>query len=326
MRVPLGCAHSAEACALARPYRRPVERGDGIQASEMPSVARRDHEPLAHWVVRFALTDAVQRMAASLSSFLGTDDAESLHQARVATRRIRSDLRTFRPLLDRDWAEEVRDELEWLADDLGRVRDADVMLVRLRRALDRHPEIDRVAAERLLVEGEQERELARVSLLAHLGEHRAQRLFDVLVDATEPRMGGGAGDASRRELRALVRKPWRRLRRLAGTVGDEPTAAELHRIRITAKEVRYAADAVAPAFGRKARRAARSMAALQDALGELRDIATTRAWLSDTAVRLDSRSAYAAGRLCEVVAVGSSEDDWRARYRTARKRLRRWLD
>ena len=32
-------------------------------------------------------------------------DAEDVHQARVATRRLRSDLRTFQPLLDREWAE-----------------------------------------------------------------------------------------------------------------------------------------------------------------------------------------------------------------------------
>ena len=39
-------------------------------------------------------------------------EVEPLHQMRVGTRRLRSDLRTFRPLLDRDWAESLRGRAE----------------------------------------------------------------------------------------------------------------------------------------------------------------------------------------------------------------------
>ena len=42
-------------------------------------------------------------------------DPEGVHQARVATRRLRSDLRTFRPLVDAAWSSALRDELGWLA-------------------------------------------------------------------------------------------------------------------------------------------------------------------------------------------------------------------
>ena len=59
-------------------------------------------------------------------------DVEALHQMRVATRRLRSDLRTFRPLLDPDWSESLRDELNWLGAVARRVRDLDVLLERLR--------------------------------------------------------------------------------------------------------------------------------------------------------------------------------------------------
>ena len=48
---------------------------------------------------------------------LGTDP-EGVHQARVATRRLRSDLRTFRSALAADWAAGLREELGWL----GRAR------------------------------------------------------------------------------------------------------------------------------------------------------------------------------------------------------------
>ena len=60
------------------------------------------------------------------------DDPESLHQLRVAIRRLRAFLRAARPLVDREWAESLREELGWLGGHLGPARDLDVMLDRLR--------------------------------------------------------------------------------------------------------------------------------------------------------------------------------------------------
>ena len=61
------------------------------------------------------------------------DDPEELHQARVATRRLRAVLRAARPLLDPGWTESLRAELSWLGGALGPVRDLDVLLDHLRR-------------------------------------------------------------------------------------------------------------------------------------------------------------------------------------------------
>lgn len=61
---------------------------------------------------------------------------DAVHQMRVATRRLRSALRTFRPLLERERTEPVRRELHWLATALGRARDAEVLRDRLLTALD----------------------------------------------------------------------------------------------------------------------------------------------------------------------------------------------
>ena len=60
------------------------------------------------------------------------DDPEDLHQLRVATRRLRAFLRVARPLVDREWAGSLREELRWLGGHLGPARDLDVMLGRLR--------------------------------------------------------------------------------------------------------------------------------------------------------------------------------------------------
>jgi inorganic triphosphatase YgiF len=58
-------------------------------------------------------------------------DVEAVHEMRVAVRRLRSVLRSARPLLDEGWVGSLRDELDWLAHALGAVRDLDELLLDL---------------------------------------------------------------------------------------------------------------------------------------------------------------------------------------------------
>ena len=60
------------------------------------------------------------------------DDDEAVHDMRVGTRRLRSHLATFRPFLDQRRTEPLRDELKWLGQELGRLRDSEVLADRLR--------------------------------------------------------------------------------------------------------------------------------------------------------------------------------------------------
>ena len=60
--------------------------------------------------------------------------AEDVHQARVAARRLRSNLKTFGRLLDPVWVKHVRSDLKWLSSALGELRDADVLAENLREA------------------------------------------------------------------------------------------------------------------------------------------------------------------------------------------------
>ncbi len=96
----------------------PVELGDDPTLGELVGAALTEH------VRRIVDHDPVIRLDL---------DPEGVHQMRVATRRLRADLRTFRPVLDREWSEPLRDELRWLGRSLGAVRDADVMLASLVR-------------------------------------------------------------------------------------------------------------------------------------------------------------------------------------------------
>src|SRR6266540_2216817 len=180
-----------------RTLRRPVELRDQAGA------------PLAEIV-----DDEVQVLDGSrISSRIG-EDPEAVHQARVATRRLRSTLRTFRNLLEPEWTTRLRDELKWLADLLGAVRDADVLLARLQGHLAALPEADAQAGQRLLRSLVERREADRERLLGAMGEPRYATLLDGLVAAAAaPALLPGADQPADEVMPPLVAKPWRKLRK-----------------------------------------------------------------------------------------------------------------
>jgi CHAD domain-containing protein len=91
-----------------------------------------------------AIREQQRRIAAAIAALEGAS-ADDIHGARVAARRLRSMLKTFRPLLDEGRARRYRDDLRAFARSLGAAREADV-----RRALllDLAAEVDLPVAER----------------------------------------------------------------------------------------------------------------------------------------------------------------------------------
>ena len=59
------------------------------------------------------------------------DSPDAVHRMRVASRRLRSSLATFRPLFRGSKAQRLRYELQWLGTVLGPVRDVEVMRAHL---------------------------------------------------------------------------------------------------------------------------------------------------------------------------------------------------
>jgi hypothetical protein len=95
----------------------------------------------------------------------------------------------------------------------------------------------------------------------------------------------------------LVRQPWRRLRRAINELGTDPPDLELHEVRIRAKRVRYAAEAVAVVVGSPATRLAKDAAALQEVLGDHHDAVVAEEWLRQASRAAKGPSALVAGQL-----------------------------
>lgn len=285
---------------------------------------------------------------------IGTD-AEDVHQARVAIRRLRSDLHTFGPVLDAQWTSKVRSELGWIAQLLGAVRDTDVLLARLRdQAAALAPE-DESAASALLGRLEAQRRRARARLLRAMEARRYRVLVEVLIDASsvpplaevEPVLPCAAGCEGAPALvpdggsvplgrlpaldvvPALARRPWRRLLAAVRDLGADPPDEALHRVRVAAKGCRYAAEAATPLFGKPARRFAEAIAGLQGVLGDLNDAVVAEGWLRSEAARGPLAQAVVAGELIAVQrsAAASCRAAWPSAWeRASAKRLRAWLE
>jgi CHAD domain-containing protein len=307
---------------LARAIGEPALRDPDVVVSNPPSDAT------AGEVIRSAISRSVHRFLVNMPGVHIGEDPEALHQARVGTRRLRSDLRTFGPLLDEGWVLPLRDELRWLGGALGTVRDIDVLTMRMSSTSRRLPPPEDFPARELMKMLETDRELRRRLLLREIDGTRYVGLLEAMVDAANnPRLLRRADQSGRAVLPDLARVPFERLKTTVRDLPAEPDDPDLHRIRIRAKRVRYAAEAVAPVVGKKATRFAAAAADLQDTLGELQDAAVAHAWLAGVADHQPALG-FATGQLAglELVRAEQSRRRWRKKWDNLfRPKLRSWM-
>lgn len=269
------------------------------------------------------------------------DQPGSVHAMRVASRRLRSALTTFEPLFDRTATRIIGTELRWLAGVLGAARDAEVMRDRVTAAVAHEREDTRLQASVSgVVSGEVSGQLDDVYRRAHdgvlteLGSARYRVLLTHLEALLErPPLTERAHRAAGKELPRLVERSYERLSSAMTSAQRATDPAEreerLHDARKAAKRARYAAESVAPVFGKDARDFAAAMEGVQEALGEHLDSLNTqnRLWELASQTPLPS-TAFTYGRLHaqeDVRSEASAALAQTAWGRASKKRLRRWL-
>lgn len=255
---------------------------------------------------------------------LDADDA--VHRTRIAVRRLRSALATYRRLLDRDRSEHLRAELQWLGGVLGPVRDAEVIAGHLTTMLDHG--LDGGRADGDVLRHRMETTLARLrtdarqAARAALSSDRYGALLDDLrsIDGLVL-VQGRTEKRAKKELRKHMRRAHRRLRRAVrdARAAERPTDEQLHAVRKRAKRVRYAAESVSEVVGRKADRLATSLERVQDTLGAHQDTVVIRAVLRELAA-----DAAAAGE--DTFGYGRLDALEEARGRAARAEWQRAVD
>jgi CHAD domain-containing protein len=277
-------------------------------------------------LVTAALTCEVTALAKVDPALRAGPTPAVVHEARVIVRRVRSHLRTFEPVLDEAWAAAMNVRVRWLSDVLAAARDTDVLLAGLTARAATIADVD---PERLAL------------TLAPLRERHAaayRRLDDLVSDvrygellatlaavAHEPAFNEQARMPARRAAALLMRPAWQRMAKAVRRAGVEPSDGQLHRIRIRAKYLRYAAEALIPVAGRRAKRFARRVETLQTRLGRFHDAVNAAAILHQQLD--DPQRAFLAGELAtlELADAARFRSGWRRCWRrVAEKEVRFW--
>jgi len=258
-------------------------------------------------LVRQRLAD--QRDALRLAETAARGGGSSgVHDLRVAMRRIRSVLATFRPVFDTSVTEPLRAELKAASVQLGQSRDAEVAAEITDHLLDdvALPGQDEDAAVAGLRARLRLDATAAGDVVDETLDSTAYAALIILLDevVTHPPFTDAALRDARPVARKRVRHEGRRFARLAaaardgsdsdvrGATGDHESsphddadrAARLHEVRKAAKRLRYAAETARPVGGTGMGRIADLSKAVQMALGEHHDAVMTRATLRHLAL------------------------------------------
>jgi CHAD domain-containing protein len=304
-----------------------VLRALGWKAPRLPPPAL-TNKSTVELVVSYAIADSTRRLLSNEPMVRLGDEAEPVHQARVATRRLRSDLSTLKRLLRRKALRELRSGLKELGGSLGDLRDTDVMLDGLRQSVGELPPSESRAAAVYVDLLYSQRRDARSAVLACLESAEYVSTVDRLVDAIDHPPVGDPDLRAAAVLPSLVASRWRDLKRRVDHLGDAPADSELHLVRIDAKRCRYAAELAAPVVGKKAASMAKALADVQTALGELQDAVVLERWLRSAASNLPRDEAALAKRMVatERRRAASARRAWQKPWRRiSGQRLDDWL-
>lgn len=208
---------------------------------------------------------------------------DSVHQMRVACRRMRSAFKTYRKVLDRAVTDPLGEELRWLAAELGLDRDQEVLYDRIQAHLAELPRalVIGPVRGRLRTWNNSRRSGTRRRALAALDAKRYTALLDALdaLLAEPPLLPGAHKPAAQALPKAVVKDYGRLATRVAAALGLDPGEERdlaLHEARKAAKRARYAAEAAVPELGKPAKQQAKAMKSVQSLLGDHQDSVVAR--------------------------------------------------
>ncbi|MCA0199506.1 MAG: CHAD domain-containing protein [Proteobacteria bacterium] len=241
---------------------------------------------------RSTLDDAIAAVIAgcrdhwqlNLPAALDGRNAEGVHQVRVGLRRFRSALslfKAFMPENQRDW---LNTEGKWLANQLGAVRDLDVLLADLEKRSRKNDE----SAAALGNAVRSARTHARTSAMNALRGPRMRR-FAARVETWLSGHGWYVDDAEIPDVGAFAREALnKRMKKIQAVAAraDKLTVPERHELRIAVKKLRYSLEFLMPVLSEKrAQRANAVLKRVQDSLGHLNDLDVAERTLALVAAR-----------------------------------------
>jgi triphosphatase len=211
-------------------------------------------------------------------------DTEFVHQARVATRRMRSALRLFRDAVPESTGACLAGELGWLGGMFGAVRDLDVFLLNLSRFKE---QIERYSAKKKEVFDnwiERHRDAPFKALNEALKSTRYgnfERRLSRFLEAPIPLRPRAplAVKTIHQTAPVIIKEKFTAVIEQGQRVIENPKPKQFHRLRIQMKRLRYACEFMAPAYDGALDPFIERTVEIQDCLGEIQDAVFTKGFI-----------------------------------------------
>jgi CHAD domain-containing protein len=251
-------------------------------------------------------------------------ESERIHQSRVALRRIRSNLRTFRLLVDPVWGTSLRAELAWYGSRLGEARDLHNVREMIRATGPTVIDPEQVARLESVVTARMATALTQIGA-ERGGARRFQLTEQMMVVWDGLALKAKAGGPAVEVLPPMLHRAWQDLRGASRAARNDTTAANLHKLRIRLKNLRYGCETLALIEGGSARKTAKAAEGLQTRLGDVHDALYSIDWLRSLAVARPDLTdpindlVAAQRRTAAVIRKG-----WKRDLKEVERRWRRW--
>lgn len=223
---------------------------------------------------RSALSVAIlrQRLVSLLTAMPAAQsgDESSVHQARVASRRLREALPVIGTSGNAHALNRVDRRVRRITRALGPVRELDVALLLLAE-LDGRGAVTPAAIGRVRTAVIAERQRRRRDMLDEITPSRLEKLRKRLVDVAAPEEHAPAANALV-EASIQARKRAQRLKVAIEHAGGLYLAERLHQVRIAAKKLRYAIEIQRELTHSRSRLHLSRLKAQQDLLGRMHDL------------------------------------------------------
>ncbi len=246
--------------------------------SENPGILPNDSMPEA---ARKTLQFHFQRMLACEAGTRAGEDIEALHDMRVATRRMRAALRVFKPYIDWKAIKPHRKAIRRTCKTLGAVRDLDVYYEKTTHYIEAKTTSKRPDLAPLIGAWTEAHEKTREKLIDYLDGDRYCEFKEAFEDflqspmpAPDPEQSDGTviPHRVRHVIPAVIYQRLAHVRAFDGWILQPGVPLErYHRLRIAAKNLRYALEFFAEVLGPESEAIVDHLKVVQDHLGDLQD-------------------------------------------------------
>ena len=205
-------------------------------------------------------------------------DGHGVHQARVASRRLREAVPVLTAGLKGSKAGKARRKIRRITQALGAIRELDVTIALIDELAARNT-LPRLALEEVRGRVMKEQERRRRVMIKRVGRVNTDKLDRRLRSVAES-LQSAETEGWREALAARLLKRSKTLETAIESAGPLYEQERLHRVRIAAKKLRYALEIAAESGARAAIVPVRTMKRVQDTLGRLHDLQVVQGYVS----------------------------------------------